>query len=347
MRAVIIHAAGDLRVEDRPEPAAPGPGEVRVGIARGGICGSDLHYLHHGGFGAVRLREPMALGHEAAGVVEAVGAGVEGLALGDRVAVNPSRPCGACASCRRGLRNHCLDMRFSGSAMRMPHEEGLFREAVVVPAAQAVRLSAQADLGRAACAEPLAVGLHAARRAGSLLGARVLVSGCGPIGCLTVAAARHAGASHVVATDLAPEALAVAEAMGAHETIDLSASPQGLDPWRAGKGRVDVAFECSGAAPALRAACEALRPRGALVTVGLGPDVPLPLGLVVTKEIALRGSFRFDEEFALAADLIDRGAIDLGPLVTHALPAEDAAAAFAIASDRRRAMKVQLRFREP
>ena len=127
MRAIVIHAAKDLRVEQR-EDEPVGPGEVAVRIEAGGICGSDLHYYNHGGFGAIRLREPMILGHEIAGVVAELGSGVAGLSVGDRVAVNPSRPCHRCRFCLRGLPNHCLHMRFYGSAMPMPHIQGGFRE---------------------------------------------------------------------------------------------------------------------------------------------------------------------------------------------------------------------------
>jgi L-idonate 5-dehydrogenase len=120
MRGVVIHAPKDLRV-DEVAVVAPGPGQVRVRIAAGGICGSDLHYYHHGGFGTVRIREPMALGHEIAGVIEEVGPNVDHLAPGTRVAVNPSRPCNVSRYCREGLHQHCLDMQFIGSAMRFPH----------------------------------------------------------------------------------------------------------------------------------------------------------------------------------------------------------------------------------
>lgn len=345
MRAVVIHAPHDLRLDEIAPAPAPGPGEVRISIARGGICGSDLHYFHHGGFGAVRLREPMALGHEVSGIIAELGAGVTGLAVGDKVAVNPSRPCGACEMCRLGLRNQCLDMRFNGSAMRFPHEQGLFRAEVTLPATQAIRLGPDADLALAAMAEPLAVCLSAVAKAGSLVGRRVLVSGCGPIGCLTILAAAHAGASEIIATDISAAPLAIAARVGATETVDLTAAAALLDRYRAGKGQVDVAFECSGAAPALQTACEITRPQGQIVTVGLGSDIPLPLGLVVTKELRVTGSFRFDREFAVAADLIDRGRVDLRPLLTGVYPVTEAASAFAAASDKATAMKVQLQFR--
>ena len=137
MRSVVIHAAKDLRIEDRPAET-PGPGEVLVRIERGGICGSDLHYFNHGGFGAVRLREPMILGHEVAGRIAALGEGVEDLAVGNLVAVSPSRPCGRCRYCQEGKQNHCLNMRFYGSAMPFPHIQGAFREELVADGGQCV-----------------------------------------------------------------------------------------------------------------------------------------------------------------------------------------------------------------
>lgn len=344
MKAIILHAAGDLRVEEIA-PAEPArAGEVRVAISHGGICGSDLHYYHHGGFGAVRLREPMALGHEVSGRIVEVGEGVTGLAVGDGVAVNPSRPCGACAYCAAGQRNQCTDMRFNGSAMRMPHEQGLFRAEVTVPAGQAIRFGAGADLAHAALCEPLAVCLHAVARAGDLTGKRVLVSGCGPIGCLTIAAAKLAGAADIIATDLAAAPLAVAMRMGATRTLDLTQDQAAFAALSEGKGQMDVTFECSGAPVALQGAIAATRAGGTVILVGMGGDVPMPLGTVVAKEITLKGTFRFDPEFAQAAALIDQGKIDVSPMVTGIFDAKDAVNAFEAASDRSRAMKVQIQF---
>jgi len=344
MRAIVAHAPHDLRLDEVPDASAPAAGEVRVRMAVGGICGSDLHYYHSGGFGTVKLREPMILGHEVSAIVEEVGSGVDDLRRGDVVALNPSRPCGRCEQCRRGLRNECLDMIFNGSAMRMPHAQGLFREEMVVPRAQLIAVEGNKDPGLIALAEPFAVCLHAASRAGSLLGATVLVSGCGPIGCLTMAAARLAGASRIIACDIVPEPLKIASRLGADEVVDVSAHPSKLDRYKLAKGRIDVAFDCSGHPSALATALDCLRPRGKLVAVGLGGPIQFPLPTVVTKEIDVVGSFRFDEEFARAVHLISAGLVDLSALLSHTLPFESARSAFDLAGDRTQAMKVQIAF---
>ena len=343
MRAVVIHAPKDLRIDSFPD-SEPGPGEVRVKIAAGGICGSDLHYYHHGGFGTVRIREPMTLGHEISGVISALGGGVTHLAQGMRVAVNPSQPCGTCVHCREGMRNECLDMRFMGSAMRMPHVQGGFREHVTVDASQAIPIADRLSLGEAAMAEPLAVCLHDGNRAGALLGKRVLVTGCGPIGALMVVVARYGGAAEVVVTDIAEAPLAVARQLGASRAVNSLTEASALDPYRAGKGVFDVLFEASGNQAALVSALDLLRPGAVIVQLGLGGEMTLPVNTIVTKELQLRGTFRFDPEFELALRLMGEGLIDVRPLITATLPFDAAVAAFELASDRSKSMKVQLAF---
>lgn len=344
-RVCRLHARNDIRIETQ-SVGEPGAGEVLVRVGAGGICGSDLHYYQDGGFGPIRVREPIILGHEVAGSIEAIGPGVEGLAAGDRVALNPSRPCGRCQYCQEGLRHHCLEMRFYGSALRFPHEQGGFRDLIVADAGQCVQVGDGVTLAEAACAEPLAVCLHAAARAGDLAGKRVLVTGSGPIGALCAAVARHSGAAEIVVTDLQDAPLAIARAMGATATANVAADPEGLVPWQAGKGLCDVAFECSAAAPALRSAIAAVRPQGTIVQVGVTGDLAVPINLLVGKEIALAGSHRFDAEYAEAVGLIARRAIDVRPLITGTYPLEDAVAAFEAAGDRARSSKVQLSFAE-
>jgi L-idonate 5-dehydrogenase len=341
MKAAIIHAPHDLRIEEY-EVAAPGPHQVLVRIRAGGICGSDLHYYHHGGFGTVRIKEPMVLGHEVAGEVVEIGAGVVRVKPGDRVAVNPSLPCGRCKFCLAGQANHCLDMRFYGSAMRFPHVQGGFRELLVCDESQAVPADMPAE--RAAFAEPLSVCLHAGRQAGPLLGQRVLVTGAGPIGALCVMVARHGGAGEIVATDLRDEPLAIVRRIGADRTLNTATDPDALAPYGADKGHFDVVFECSGSAPGLAGAISVTRPGGTIVQVGIaGAEVSVPLNVIVAKEISLRGTFRFHEEFEWAVRMLAAG-LDVGPLLTERVALADAGRAFALASDRGKAMKVQLAF---
>jgi len=342
MRAIVIHEAGDLRVENR-ESGAPGPGEVRVRLAAGGVCGSDLHYYNHGGFGSVRLREPMILGHEVSGHVAEVGQGVDDLEPGELVAVTPSRPCGVCRFCGEGLHNQCLNMRFYGSAMPFPHVQGAFREELIADASQCVRADGL-SAAEAAMAEPLSVGLHATRRAGELLGKRVLVTGCGPIGVLAIVAARRAGAGEIVATDLVPNALKHAAAAGADRTIDMSETPDALDGYAADKGYFEVLYECSGTAGALSNAIAAMRPRGVVMQLGLGGDMTVPMMQITVKELDLRGSFRFHEEFGTAVKLMRSGLVDVKPVISHTIPLDDAELAFRIANDRSQSMKTQIAF---
>jgi L-idonate 5-dehydrogenase len=344
MKAVVIHAARDLRVEER-EAEAPGAGQVEVAIEAGGICGSDLHYFNHGGFGTVRVREPMILGHEVAGTIKALGAAVSGLAIGDRVAVSPSRPCNSCDYCLKGQQNQCLNMRFYGSAMPTPHIQGAFRQRLVAEAWQCHKVADGVSANEAAFAEPFAVVLHAVSRAGSLLGKRILVTGCGPIGALTIMAARLHGAREIVATDVMAAVLEKASRLGADRTINVASDPAQLGAYSVNKGYFDVHFEASGNEQAVRSGLEALKPRGILVQLGLGGgDIPFPLNLVVAKEIEMRGTFRFHEEFALAVDLINQRRVNMKPLLTGTFGLNDAVKAFEIAGDRSRSMKVQLSF---
>jgi L-idonate 5-dehydrogenase len=343
---LVIHAPNDLRLDEQ-DAGEIGPGQVLVRVGFGGICGSDLHYFHHGGFGTVRIQQPMVLGHEVAGTVAAVADDVTSVKVGDRVAVNPSQPCGGCKFCLEGLPNHCLEMRFYGSAMRMPHVQGAFRDSLLCSAMQCHLIADGIPLAQAALAEPFSVGLHAVSRAGSLLGKRVLVSGCGPIGALAVAAARVHGAAEVVATDVVDEPLAVARALGAHQTINVASDGGWVERYAADKGTFDVMLECSGNERALRDGLNVMRPRGTVVQLGLGGDVSLPQNLVVAKELSICGSFRFHAEFALAVRLINERRVDLSPVITRAFPMTEAREAFELASDRKRAMKVLIDFAQP
>lgn len=342
MKAIVIHAAHDLHVEEWAEEQLA-PGKVLLRVAAGGVCGSDLHYYNHGGFGTVKLREPMVLGHEVSAYVEKLGDGVSGLTVGQLVAVCPSRPCGHCRYCWEGLHNECLNMRFYGSAMPFPHIQGAFREQLVADASQCIPADGLTP-AEAAMAEPLSVTLHATHRAGKVFGKRVLVTGCGPIGTLAILAARRAGAVEIVATDLSDFALSKALEVGADRVINTSKDPEALKQYEANKGTFDVLYECSGSPAALQGGILALRPRGVVVQLGLGGDMNLPMMAITSKELDVRGSFRFHEEFPMAVELMQKGLINVKPLITHEVDFEQAEDAFKIASDRQQAMKVQIKF---
>jgi L-idonate 5-dehydrogenase len=228
--------------------------------------------------------------------------------------------------------------------MRTPHVQGAFRQQIVVDTSQAYKLADNVSDGEGSVAEPLSVALHAVCRAGPLLGRNVLVTGCGPIGALLVIAARRAGASNIVVTDVSAAPLRSATKVGADLTINVAEQPDGLDRFTADKGSFDVLFEASGNERALRGAFEALRPRSVIVQVGLGGEMTLPVNTIVTKEFDLRGAFRFHEEFETAVKLLNKGLVDVKPLISATLPYRDAARAFALAADRSQAMKVLLDF---
>lgn len=343
MKAIVCHAPEDLRL-DNFETDVLGAHQLQVDVAYGGICGSDLHYYQHGGFGTVRIKEPMVLGHEVSGIVRIVGSAVQNFQAGQRIAISPSRPCGQCQYCQKGQHNHCLDMRFFGSAMRFPHVQGAFRQTLVIDASQAHPLHDSLSLSLAALAEPLSVGLHAIQRAGSVFGKQVLVTGCGPIGTLLIGALRRAGAARIVAVDIADKPLECARAMGADETINIAKHPEALAPFALNKGMFDVMFEASGNDRALRNGLDVVAPRGVIVSIGLGGDSTLPLNKLVGKELELRGTFRFHEEFAVAVRFLNEGLIDGRPVISHVMDFDDAIHAFELASDKSQAMKVQINF---
>lgn len=344
-RVCCLHKAKDVRIETR-DVLPPQAGEVSVSIGAGGICGSDLHYYQHGGFGTIRVTEPIILGHEAAGFVKELGEGVTGLKVGDMVALNPSIHCGKCEYCVQGLEMHCVDMIFSGSAMRTPHVQGMYRDQIVLNARQCVPVSGDVSVSEAACTEPLAVCMHARSLAGDLSGKRVLVMGAGPIGVLCTALAKEAGAAQIVVTDLQDIPLSVAREMGATSTINVVNDADTLAEFSQGKGHFDVVFECTGAVPAITSALAVLRPRGVMVQVGMAGDTAVPLNVLVAKEITHRGTFRFHDEFAQAAQAISERRIDVRPMISAQMPLDRAAEAFELAADRTRAVKVHFTFND-
>jgi L-idonate 5-dehydrogenase len=328
MKAVVVHGANDLRIDERPEPLA-GPGEVVLDIEWGGICGSDLSYWRHGASGTAALKSPLVLGHEVAGRIARLGSGVQNLEVGQPVTVHPAELVGDGSMPERlaGRTNLYPQIRYFGSAAFDPHTDGGFCERKTVRASQIRPLPEGVDTLHGALAEPLAVAMHAVKRAGSLAGKDVLVNGAGPIGCLVVAAAKYAGARRVIAADINDGQLRIAAAMGADEVRNVagsSALPQD----------VELVFEASGVPGVLGQVLRAVARGGTLVQVGNlpGAAAPADLGDLVTREITWIGSYRFVDEINDALQAMSRG-LDVSPVITHKFGIDQAGEAMRIATD--------------
>jgi L-idonate 5-dehydrogenase len=337
--AATLFGPEDLRMVERPlDPLAPGM--VRIRFGAGGICGSDMHYYRHARTGDFVVTSPLVLGHEIAGEVIEISGSAPGLKTGDRVAVNPSRWCGHCAPCREGRLNLCENIFFMGSASKTPHMQGGFSSLFDAIPAQCVRIPDHVSYQAAALAEPLAVCLHAVARAGDIRGKRAVLFGSGPIGLLTMLAARRAGIAEATVVDIAAAPLAFATRLGADHVVDISKGDEVLKT----VAPYDVAFEVSGTAAGLASAIGAVRRGGIVVQIGNlpGGQIPTPANAVMAKEIDLRGSFRFGPEFMTAVELIATGGVDVLSLVTAERPLSVAPDAVRLALDRSQSVKVVL-----
>ena len=340
--AATLFGAEDLRMVER-QLGTLEPGMVRIRFGAGGICGSDLHYFRHARTGDFVVTSPLVLGHEVAGEIVELGSGVTGLSVGDHVAVNPSRWCGHCTRCREGRENLCENIYFMGSASKTPHMQGGFASLFDATSAQCIKVPKELSWSAAALAEPLAVCLHAVARAGAIEGRKAIVFGAGPIGLLTMLAARLAGASEVAVVDVAQAPLAFAERMGADNVVDISDGDDQLKALAAERG-YEVAFEVSGTAAGLASAIGTVRRGGTVVQIGNLPGgaMPVPANAVMAKELDLKGTFRFGREYEEAVALIVSGKVDVLKLVTAERPLSDAPAAFLLALDRSQSVKVVL-----
>lgn len=338
--AVVVHAAGDLRIEDVPL-RPPGPDETVVEIAYGGICGSDLHYWSHGAAGESILRAPMVLGHEVVGTVALAATDGSGPPVGTPVAVHPASPAGdgvtRYPADRPNLSPACT---YLGSAARFPHTDGAFLRYATLPSRMLRALPSGLGLRTAAVVEPAAVAWHGVGRAGDVTGRTVLVIGAGPIGALVIAVLRRAGAAEIVAVDLHDQPLAVARSLGATRTL-LAHEADAIAAVQA-----DVALDSSGSPRGLASAIRGTARGGRAVMVGLLPtgDQPLPMSLAITRELELVGSFRFNDEIDRVIEALVDGSLVVDPVITHEYRLADALEAFATAQDASRSTKVLLRF---
>lgn len=309
--AAVLVRPGEIRIEQRPVPE-PGPGQVLVEVSAVGVCGSDVHYFTEGRIGDFVVEAPLVLGHEAAGVVRALGPATTGALMpGQRVAMEPGVPCRRCPDCRAGRYNLCPHVKFFAT----PPVDGAFARYVVHDEDFCYPLPETLSDDAGALLEPLSVAVWAQRKAGVKPGDRVIVTGAGPIGLLNAAVARAAGASEVVVTDIEPGRLELAKKMGATSTVDARAARealQGLD--------ADALVECSGVPAALEAGLYGLRGGARAVVVGMSAAgrAELPISHLQNREIELTGTFRYANTYPAALALAASGAVRLDLIVgTH------------------------------
>jgi L-iditol 2-dehydrogenase len=307
MRVSVLHRAGELAIEERPDPS-PGAHEVIVRVASVGVCGSDVHYFEHGRIGSFVVESPIVLGHEASGEVVSVGARVTRVQVGQRVSVEPGVPDFTCSQCLAGRYNLCEGMRFFAT----PPIDGAFAELVAVHEQFAHPVPDTLSDDAAALLEPLSVGLWACRKAEVTAGSRVLVTGAGPVGLLTAQAALALGADEVTITDVNPHRLELAEELGVTRALDVSMtaiSDAGLEP--------DVLLECSGRPDATAEAVRSVARAGRVVLVGMGSDeAPLPVSRIQEYELTVTGTFRYAHTWPGAIALASSGRVELDRLVT-------------------------------
>ncbi len=343
MRAAVLESARTIKVQARPVPELK-PGMVLLRVRRAGICGSDLHYFEHGCCGAFVPTRSFVLGHEFAAEVAALGDGVRNVTVGARVTANPARACGVCDYCKSGRGNLCRSTIMLGSASTTPPTDGAFAEFVTVRADQCHILPTAIDDATAAMLEPFAVALHAVKRAGTVSGKRVLVTGGGPIGLLVAMTARMFGAAPVALSDILESRRETALKLGADVGLNPT-DPQLSEVVRelVGEG-FDVVFEASGARAALRQAFDLVRPGGTIVQIGtLGTEeIPLPANQLMVREINFIGSMRYGNVFGEAIRLVAEGRIALRGLISGVLPLAEAPEAMRLASEKNTALKVQL-----
>jgi D-xylulose reductase len=341
MEALVLEEKLRLSLREIELPHTMGPRDVLIHIARVGICGSDVHYYKHGRIGPFEVKQPMVLGHEAAGIVTAVGDEVSDLKPGDRVCMEPGIPDLTSRASREGHYNLDPGVRFWAT----PPIHGCLTGEVVHPAAFTFKLPANVSLAEGAMVEPFAVGMHAATKAAIKPGATVVVVGAGPIGIMTAIAALAAGAGQVIVSDIFAEKLAIAAQYPGVTPVNIrseSIAARVADA-TAGWG-VDVVFEASGSAKAFDGIFDLLAPAGTLVLVGMPPG-PIPLDVVAaqTKEARIETIFRYANVYPRAVALLASGKVDLKPLVSAVFPFEQSIAAFERAAESRPAdVKLQI-----
>jgi L-iditol 2-dehydrogenase len=326
MRAAVLVKLGRIEIQERPLPE-PGPGEVRIKVAAVGVCGSDVHYYREGRIGNAVVKFPSILGHEPAGVVDAAGPGVKHLKAGMRVAVEPGVSCMKCESCLAGRFNCCPHVKFLAS----PPVDGIYQQYRCMPEHACIPMPDRTGFVEAAMLEPVGVGLHAVKLARLEVGETVGVFGSGPIGLVTILAARLAGTGRIYATDLVPERLKAAREYGADETFDAGkGDPVAWLKERTGGRGVDAAFEAGGVQDTVTHACLGVRVGGRAHLIGIPAEdeLTIPMHECRRRELAIQHVRRSNGEILPFLRLVEAGRVDLKRLATHFFPLEKINEAF-------------------
>lgn len=323
MRAAVLLKKNDIQMEDRPVPK-PEADQVLVKVAAVTVCASDVHYYKHGRIGDYIVQKPIVLGHEVAGIIVAVGEKVPTSRIGERVSIEPQRPCRICDQCTAGRYNLCPHMIFYAT----PPVDGAFQNYVTIQSPFAYKLPDNISFEEGALMEPLSVGIWACEKGKIGPTSRILIAGAGPIGILTAFAAKGFGASEIIVSDPQPERR--------EQILKLGAATKVIDPAKEkfDQLNVDAFIECSGAVPAIQSGIKAVRPAGSVILVGMGADeVPLPLPLIQDRELIVTGVFRYARTWPTAIDFIASGKIDLSKIITSRLDLEQTKEALNKAQD--------------
>ncbi|ORX61890.1 hypothetical protein DM01DRAFT_1331364 [Hesseltinella vesiculosa] len=333
-RCVVLKKPLDLVIEDRTVPEA-GPGEVLVNVQCTGICGSDVHYWLHGGIGSFILKKPMIIGHESAGIIAAVGPGVTHVKVGDRVTMEPGVPCRMCPQCKTGNYNLCPDMAFAATPPYDGTLCGYYRHA----ADYCYKLPDNVSFAEGALVEPLSVGLYACERGNVKLGHRVFIFGAGPIGLVTAAAAKARGATYVAIADVNAERLDFAKTYYTDAQYTLERPEQGepnMEYARRTANQIltaeepfDVVLDCTGVETCVQTSICLARNGGTVMLVGMGAQVQtLPVAEIYSREVDVKGVFRYKNIYDPAVKMLGAGLIDVKPLITHTYSFDEAIKAF-------------------
>lgn len=342
--AAVLYAAQDLRLE-RVSTVPPQPHEVQIRTRATGICGSDIHYYQHGRNGNYVVRNPLVLGHEAAGDVVAVGKDVTTVKVGDRVAIEPQRPCASCQQCKQGTYNLCPHLKFTGSATANPPVQGSLQQSYNHPANFVYRLPDHLSYIEGALIEPLSVAIHSVRRSGLRAGQSALIFGGGAIGLLCATVARVSGASKIGVIDIDQSRLDYAKSHGMADHVFKMPLSQGADTsdskstWAAklaeeilqhpGFSLAEKVFECTGVELCVNVGIHCAAPAGKVVLVGMGAPVQqIDVGSASKREIDLLGLWRYANTFETAVDLLASGRLEVKSLGTHQFELERAGDAF-------------------